>query len=253
MSRCLRNQNGMTLIEVVIVSGIMVVTALAMSTMMTNQAKATRYLETQLKREQLRMVLIGQFLRDPNNCKCLFFGASDYPAAGAPQLGGTAPTALGDYVFTTPGDCTTATMPVPYIDSTGIDGMKVTSIKLADITPTNGFLEVKVQSTKEVLGPDVLRPIRIPVSVTSVPSGANRSFQSCSGTGGGAVARCRLALETFDNDTCSGNTMLTYSDWNDPSVPGVTWTDRDAFGNPVGRNRNPGDIACMRVGIECQP
>lgn len=257
----LRNQSGMTLVEVMIVAGIMTVSALAMLMMNANQMKATNHLEFQLKREQLRMVLLGQFLNDPNNCKCLFQGASPYPSSGAAQLGGTAPTAIGPYRFTTPGNCATATMPAPFVTTAGLDGLRATSITLNDVTPTSGVLTVAVQSMKETLGPAAVNPIRIPVAVQSTAAGGNQIFQSCaaSGSGGGfAGGRCRLVLETWGNDDCtSGQYMRRYSDWTSAAAPGtILWTSRDAAGNPVaqygGRNRASGDFACMRMGLECE-
>lgn len=256
------NTKGMTLVEVMIVTGLMVTTALVMMTITSNQLKANSFLEFQLRREQLRMVLIGQFLGNSNNCKCLFNGAATFPTTGTTALTGVTPTAIGPYKFVTPGDCSTATIPSPFITTTGADGLVANSIGLTDIVDLGGGtyqgnLTVAVSPTREVLGPTALKPIVIPVSVQATPSGSDMAFQSCTATagGGGGGTRCRLALETFDNDTCSGNTMTRYSDWSDTSTA-VIWTSRDSLGNFIpnysGRNRNPGDIACMRIGIQCQ-
>lgn len=157
----------------------MSVLILSMVTMHSSQLKTTNFLEFQLKRTQLHGTLLGQFLRDPNNCACLFNGASPFPPAGIATLAGAAPTRIGPF----PLGCG---VPSPvFIDTTGIDGLRATAIELRNISPTanpniySGQFTVNVQSLKEVAGPRDLS-IPIPVSITTIPAGANVSFVNCS-------------------------------------------------------------------------
>jgi len=179
------NSKGFSLVEVMVVVGIMGISTLAMMSMHTTQLKANNYLEFQLKRTQLQGTIINQFLNDPNNCKCLFNGAVPYPVAGTNALSGVSPTQVGTYHFATAGVCATASMPSPFVNNLGIDGLKTTSIKLENISPTadpniySGRFNINVQSSKEVLGPRDL-PISIPVNIATSPAGANVKFLSCS-------------------------------------------------------------------------
>lgn len=179
----------MSLVEVMLIAGIMGVIALAMTSLFTQQVRSSNFLEFQTKREQLRLAVIGQFLSNPLNCKCLFAGASDFPQAGASELTGVSPAQLGPYQFVTPGDCTTATVPVSFVNTAGLDGLIAERIELRDIVNISGNylanLLIVVSPTKTVAGPISL-PIKIPVAVETVPSGANRRFESCSMTAAGA-------------------------------------------------------------------
>lgn len=180
------NRKGFSLVELLVVIGIMSAVILAMMTMQENQMKANNYLEFQLKRTQLQNTLVGQVFNDPGNCACLFAGAAPFPAmpsAPGATLTGVAPTQIGRYSFATPGVCATATMPQPLVNNAGIDSLKTTSIRLANVMNISGVytgeILINLQTTKPVLGPPDL-PIKIPVVVTTTPSGANVNFQSCS-------------------------------------------------------------------------
>lgn len=260
---CLKNSNGFSLVEIMIVTGIMGIMMLAMSTMQSNQMKANNYLEFQLKRTQLQGTIIGQILKDPNNCACLFNGASAFPSSGIATLAGATPTQIGPYTSAAPGCGAPAQF---FIDGVGIDGLKATSIQLQNITPTanpniyTGQLNLDIQSTKEVMGPKNL-PISIPVSIATSPAGANVNFVSCStgaaSAGGISGSHCRLVHEIFENNNCTGKTSLRYSDWFD-NVPagGIAWTSRNAAGafqaSRNGFNWMTADVSCSRVGIQCQ-
>ena len=167
------NAKGLSLIEVIVTSSIAGVLMMAMMAMQQHQLKLNNYLEFQLKRNQLQNTLIGQVLNDPSNCACLFNGAQPFaadPTAPGATLTGVSPTQIGEYEFGTPGDCTTATMPVPLVNNTGIDGIRTTAIRLTNIMNVagsyNGDLLISLESTKQVAGPKSL-PIRIPVYALS--------------------------------------------------------------------------------------
>ncbi len=173
----------MSLIEVLVVISIMSIISIAMISLQNNQMKANNYLEFKLKQTQLHGTILGQFLKDPNNCACLFKGASNFPIAGIAALAGVSPSNIGLYTSAAPV-CGPPTQ--FFIDNAGIDGLKATSISLQNIVPTadpntyTGQFNINIESTKEVLGPKALRPISVPVSVSTSPAGPNVTFRSCS-------------------------------------------------------------------------
>jgi hypothetical protein len=159
-------------------------------------------------------------------------------------------------------------MPSPFVSAAGVDSVKATNIQIINVGSPVGStysatLRVEVESMKDVLGPKTSKPIDLPILVNTTPSGANVVPVSCSfggsGGGGGAfpLSRCRLVLETWDNDNCTGNYTKRYTKWSDTFSANVeNYALYDPSGNPygarAGRNYNPGDTACMRLGIQCQ-
>lgn len=225
-------ERGFSLLEVMIVTGVMGFMVLAMLTMQSNQLKSNNYLEFQLKRTQLQNALIGQVLNDPLNCSCLFAGASAFavnPTKPGATLTGVAPTQIGRYQFVTPGDCSTATIPQPLVDGAGIDGLKTTSIQLKDIMNVSGAYSgsvvVNLESTKEMLGPKTLA-IKIPVSITTAPSGSNVKFVSCSlGATSAAISNFELAnldAPISGTKTLAVNQISTVKVVSDSTVKAVT-------------------------------
>jgi hypothetical protein len=202
---CLHTKSGMSLIEVMVIVAIMGVTMFVVTSMYQFQLQANNYLQFQLKRTQLHNTLVGQFFNDPNNCACLFAGSApfpDNPISPGATLTGPAPTQIGRYDFVTPGDCTTATIPQPLVDSTGIDGLKTTLIQLTDIMNISGKYSgtvlINLRSTKTVSGPQDL-PIKIPVSIITSPAGgSNVNFVSCSTAGDGTTSNLKLVTDDFD-------------------------------------------------------
>ena len=198
------NENGFSLIEMLIVTGIMGVMSLAMMAMQSNASKANNYLHFQLKRSELQGAIVGQVLNNPNNCACLFSGASTFlatAAATAPgvTLTGAVPTQIGRF-SSGPPTCGAPLQPI--VDTVEIDGVKAASIKLTKITGSgssfSGVLSIDLQSTKDVMGPSHL-PISIPVSISATTVGANVSFTNCalaSSAGGSTVENRSAAVES---------------------------------------------------------
>lgn len=187
-SRLKKYQNGMSLVEVMLVVGVMGIVTLGVMTMLDHQQKSNNFLDYQLQKMQLQSTLVGQILNNPDNCACLFSGANAFPidpAAPGAELAGAAPFQLGQFKFIVPGDCATATVPQPLVNDTGIDGMKTTDIRLTKILLNSGSyfgeLVVNLQSTKPVAGPRDL-VINVPVTIRTSPAGANVNFLSCSRT-----------------------------------------------------------------------
>lgn len=257
----LRKIDGMTLIEIMVATGIMGILMMAMITMQTNQMKSNNYLEFQLNRTKLQGSIIGQFLNDPNNCRCLFSGAADFPLAGTPVLTGMPPpNRIGRYSYVLPVNCSTATMTRPFVTSIpNSDGLSLNNIELRNIIlisgQYSGQLVLDVKTSKSVLGPERI-PISIPVAITTVPgTPGNARFLSCQTAGSGSRPRCRVALQTFNNDNCTGGQVVSYTSWSDSVAPGATAWNVGSTGIPgsrAGMNWTGGDIACMRAGIECE-
>lgn len=190
-------ESGFTLVEIVIVAGIMAVVMFSVMTMQTNLSRSNNFLEFQLKRTQLHGSILGQVLTDPNNCKCLFSGAAEFPATGAAELMGYTPKSeVGAF---DPTNCA-APLTNPMITTAGLDGLKLISTELKNITPSAGVftgdLFVNIESSKNVLGPKEL-PIKIPVTVATVPgSPGNVVFDGCTTKSGGIAAQLKIALST---------------------------------------------------------
>lgn len=179
----IQNNKGMSLIEVMIVAGVMAISMAAMMSMFQQQAKSFNFLEFQGKREQLRATLMGQFLNNSDNCKCLFSGADSFPETGTQRLTGNLPTQISSYNFTTPGDCATATPAYTFVDSEGVDSLKLVDANIVGITPVGseyqGTLLVNIENTKESAGSKILS-VRIPVGVETTATGSNRRVEGCS-------------------------------------------------------------------------
>jgi hypothetical protein len=162
------------------------ITAVAFISLQQHQLKSNNYLEFQLKKVQLENSLLSQVLNDPNNCSCLFQGSpaipQNPPAPGA-TLSGVTPNQIGRYRFVTPGDCSTATIPQPLVQSTGQEGVRSSAILLKNIQNISGAysgeLEVQLESLKPVAGPKNLS-IRIPVNIGVTLAGGLATFRDCS-------------------------------------------------------------------------
>jgi prepilin-type N-terminal cleavage/methylation domain-containing protein len=189
----LTRNDGFSLVEVMVAGAIFGVIALASAAFFSNQQKMNNFVEFRAKKVQLQNTISGQFLNDRNNCKCLFNGASNFPITGTPQIAGVTPTSIGRYQFVTPGDCSTATLPQPWITAAGVDDLQTESISILDVgTPSGGVysanLQVRIRSMKEVNGPNTV-VFSIPIAVTTTPVNATTvAFDSCSNTASGSLA-----------------------------------------------------------------
>jgi prepilin-type N-terminal cleavage/methylation domain-containing protein len=208
-------KNGFSLAEILVVTAIMGIMALAMMTMQSNQVKANNFLQFQLKRTELQGAILGQILNDPNQCACLFQGASTFLASTAAvlpgaTLSGVAPTQIGRF----PSPPPLCGVPIQsLINNVGIDGVKSASILLTNITGAgtnfSGNLTVDLQSTKDVLGPSHIL-MSIPVNVAATTSGANVTFTSCSTSGYSTGPNCVHLLSAPNNWSASVSCPVDY-------------------------------------------
>lgn len=161
---------------------------LAATTFFAQQLKANNFLEFQAKREQLRLTIIGQFLNDPDNCKCLLGlgGGVTFPVTGTTELiGFTQPDSVGK--FLDPNTCAGG-IPQPFVTKDGVDGLRLDSVQLINIVPTgggyySGFLNFNVESIKEATGPKILR-LSLQVAIKTEIVGAQAQFLGCSSASG---------------------------------------------------------------------
>lgn len=183
----LKNQRGMSLMEVIIAMGLMMVGALAMMMMQENNMKGVAGLEFKLKRQELRTMINRQVLTDPNHCKCMFEGLAPFNAPASPPgitLTGANPTQIGRFKFATPGHCAGATIPNPILSTTKeMDDIIATEFKITDVTGFDGVysgnLMISMKTDKKVTGPSSVS-MKIPVSLITESSGGNVVFQGCS-------------------------------------------------------------------------
>lgn len=178
-------RRGFSLIEILIAVSIFSFMAIAIAQMTNNQVKANNFLEFQLRRTQLHVALLDQVLKNANNCGCIFSGSSEFPESGTSELiGYAAPNALGKY---DPANCAGGVLS-PLVTTSGLDGLKLTSVKLKNISLVGGTYSgdfiTDIESTKDVLGPKSLS-LKIPVTITAIPSGSagKVSFVNCSSGG----------------------------------------------------------------------
>lgn len=140
--------------------------------------------------------------------------------------GASASSAIGRYHFLTPGVCANATIPQPFVNRSGIDGLKMTAINLKEIMLISGAfsgkLTIDLESTKEVLGPEKLS-INIPVSISTMPDSPGLvSFQSCSNSPTGGVSFASVTKHDLKSSTLnltSGKYLLNFYLNAHPSGP----------------------------------
>jgi hypothetical protein len=187
--RAIRSQLGFSLLEIMIVVGLMGVTLLGLMAMQRVQVKSNSFLHFQLKKTEIQAALLSQFLNYPINCGCLFKNANAAPFAenvvGHTLNVARPPTELGRYSFSTPGDCATATVPSPFVTAGGIDGVRLADVSMTDVTGFgggvfSGRIQVLLRAAREVAGPSEIRLV-IPVNVTTTPAAPGQvNFDACS-------------------------------------------------------------------------
>lgn len=269
--RSFKSERGFSLVEIIVAAGIMGVVALAMMTMASNQFKTNNFVEFQLKKQEIKAEILGQFLDLPLNCQCWLasFGAQPFPAAGIATLGtSTTIDRIGRYSYPTAGSCVGATMPSPFVTAAGVDNVRANSISIVNVGAPVGAtyaatLRVVLESQKDVSGSKVAKPIDIPILLNTAAAGANRVPVSCAmsasatATGAFPFSRCRLIFESWDNDNCTGAYRKRYTQWSDTFTSGIeNYALYNAAGvlqsGRGGRNYAGGDIACVRLGMQCQ-
>ncbi len=180
----------MSLVEVTIALAIAGGLGLLLMNMQSNQSKVLHHFEFHSKKEQLRLAILGQVLKNPVNCGCLFKGAAEFADTGIPELTGyIAPTGIGKYE---PADCTGG-VPSPLVSSDGVDGVKLLSVSLTNVQKLGGTydgkLNIKLESMKQVLGPKESL-LTIPVSLEVGPGVAAGTVvvTGCSVSGAGIAS-----------------------------------------------------------------
>lgn len=198
---------GFTLVEVIIVAGLMGGVALLMAELFKGQQKQTAKIELLYKTEQLRSVILGQVLDDPLNCKCMFESAPEFPSA-VPAIAAPSPNEIGKYDFIVPGDCSGG-IPKPIVNNSarGIDDVKLLSAEIVDAQFISGEyfgdLKILVSSAKEVTGVNQ-QQLKIPVKlITSNGSPGNQRFEGCSVSGAGVSG-------SFTNEIISQNGLIEF-------------------------------------------
>lgn len=270
----LKNKSGFSLVETTIVLGITVAAAAGLMGLLDSQSKAGNRLEFVNTKEQLRSTMIAQFLNTPENCKCVFQDASFNISGVTPSMTFTDGN-IGRRKFTTPGDCSSSTVPMKLINTTDfINTLKATSIVMKNVQEVSGVylgvFSLKLKTNKSVTGSKEAQ-IEIPVVLSTIPDPGDPTKYKVGGcainnTGAGGGTSCRIVYEIFEHDNCRGERSYRHSDWTNEGTPGgIKWTFRDSLplygdpngvGAPVtdrnGRNFITSDVSCTRIGIQCR-
>lgn len=166
----MKSQYGLSLVETLIAGAVLAGLALAGITLFENQTKSQNLVEFKSEIEILRLSLVSQILSDPEQCKCLFNGAT-FDVNGHSELL-SSETKLGRYQFATPGECTTATIPSALASENGRNGLVLDHIKLNDIQLVSGLYTAKLSigftNTKKSVGVKT-RGFQYPVVVMTEP------------------------------------------------------------------------------------
>lgn len=267
-------QKGFSLVEAMMVLGLMAAAGVAVMTFMQNQSKVSNRMEYVNLRDQLRSTLLSQFLTSSESCKCVFEGAT-FNKVGVTSEINFSNGVIGRRHFATSGNCATSTVPFKLVSTNEvINGLQALDIKLKDVQEVSGSymanFQVRIETPKNIIG---VREslIQIPVILNTQPDAdpTKLRMNGCSLSGGGGMAgsppRCRLVYEIFEHNGCNGKSSFRHSDWTDEGTPGdIKWTYRDSsilytdpqgVGSPVatrnGRNYITADVSCARIGIQC--
>lgn len=172
----LNRKSGFSLIEVLIVIGILGVTSLALVSLMDYARSSSEGVRFLIKREQLRTQIITQVLNNPNNCRCIFANSTPFPSTGIAALPNSVPVqAVRNYELVGPSDCGTAVPRDTFIDTINADdGVRATEINLLNITNImgqySGELTIRMSTQKKILGLSNLDLI-IPVNINTTGAG----------------------------------------------------------------------------------
>lgn len=212
------NQAGISILETIIGLGISIAIVIGLMSVFNQQTKQTNYGDFRAKIVQTRLALISQVLSNPDNCKCLFEGAANFPDTGTGQLTGfTQPSEIGR--FQNPDCSGTPPIIAPVITTLERDGLSLKSMEMKKITFGAGIytgdLQIKVGTSKKVVGvSEVLLHIPVNISVTTVSPGTV-GFASCSVTSGESAGSTLLGevigspiTESFSGSGSRNNTYL---------------------------------------------
>lgn len=187
LERRQKGEKGFSLIELMVMVALLGIVMMAASAFFTQQLKANNFLEFQLKKEQLKLAIIGQVLPNPAHCKCLFANAADFPVSGGNLTGYPSPTSIGKFAQE---DCIDG-IPVALVTVAGVDGLRLLSVGLKNITLASGTYSgsfaVNIESSKEVLGPKQLQ-FQIPVNVLATSAAPGQmQFEGCTTSSAGGL------------------------------------------------------------------
>lgn len=236
---CKSHPGGFSLVEVMIVVGLLGVVALGVASMMSQMSRAQRRLQEQMARVEAAN-LVSQVVSSSQLCTTMLtkpsafgFNSAALPATGG-LPSGTIPLGAGTALKV--GEPASPLSPNLVVQS--LDLVGITNAGAPDVW--TGEIQVVFDNSKLVMS---LAPIRQRIILATDPSSpvGAKKVVSCSGGSGPALGDCRLVLDTWNNDDCSGNHAVNYSDW--VKAGKLNWTPY---------NRNPKDVACMRIGIECK-
>ncbi len=202
------NQSGISILETIIAIALSIAVITGLMSVFNQQTKQTNYGDFRAKIIQTRLALLSQVLSNPNNCKCMFQGASNFPDTGTAELTGfTQPSEIGRYINP---DCSgSPAIMAPVLTTTEKDGIALESMELKRITFAAGIytgdLQIKVKTSKKVVGiSEVMMQIPVNISVAPVSPGMV-GFSSCN------VTSAEAAGSTLQGEVIGAPIVLNFN------------------------------------------
>lgn len=243
MLKSVKNQNGFSMVEILMGAALAGVLAITMITMFQNQNKALRGITGKNEAQMMRNI-IYEIMRNPDNCAASV--RASHPAV--PNFNNE--ISLGKIV-------TTRRLPngtyqfsdFYHVGKTYAGLVKIESIKIRphipqDETPGHKFI-VHFEITGDISGPKHVTK-KMEFTFDSNPTAAIPSYPLSCVTGiiGSSVPRCRVCVQISDSGCTSEIGPVQCGPW-------VTQPNTQAWSNWAS-DTNKYDPDCTRVALECQ-
>ena len=180
--KILRNAKGFSLIEVVVVMGLMGVMFFFVNRMMQVSSETIAYQEFSLTKNEIQMELMNYKMNMLNECSCMLQGQTFAPGS-MPALFTIPASGITAMSFTDPNDCSTGTIVRTLVRKDQI--VNKATIKDIVLNITNGSgnnwtgnFEVTLETNRKVLGPPV-RTIKTHVDFITQDVAGVKEIQRC--------------------------------------------------------------------------
>ncbi len=184
------SEKGFSLIGLLVAIGVGGVLAAFIGNMFQTQAQLQKTIEVQAKYQDIQNEIRNLINQSPDNCSCSFQGQQFSVASLPTQINWSGQAArLNYYEFTTPGDCSTASIARTLVQKdTVTEGIETVQLTVGDIisggaaNTYTGRLIYGGKSSSQILGSNYFRALDIPITFTATVSGGTATIDRCSAT-----------------------------------------------------------------------